>query len=118
VAVVVMEKRTGSTAYAGTRSFYSADAATEAGVNWLRNQPLPPAVVDTSSRVFVANAFTPLTGNAQYRFNVAFLRKRMRSGWSAEFKDYEYRVDATGASAGEAQTTLEMRATRFYREGY
>ena len=40
VAVVVLEKRTSFSAYAGARSFYSADAAGEAGVNWIRHQLL------------------------------------------------------------------------------
>ena len=42
VAIVTAEKRTGFSAYAGARSFYSADAATEAGVNWMRHQYSPP----------------------------------------------------------------------------
>jgi Tfp pilus assembly protein PilX len=118
VAVVTAEKRTGFSAYAGARSFYSADAATEAGVNWMRHQYSPPALVDTASNVRVANTYTTTAANDRYKFDVKYVRKRYRSGWSVEYKDYEYRVDAVGASTQQAETDVELRATRLYREGY
>ena len=47
VAISISEKRTGSSEYAGARAFYSADAAGEAGVNWVRHQYTPPPPVPT-----------------------------------------------------------------------
>jgi Tfp pilus assembly protein PilX len=118
VAVVSSEKRTGFSEYSGARSFYSADAATEAGVNWIRHQYTPPTPLDSLNRVRVANTYTDLAPSNQYRYDVQYIRKRYRSGWSIEYKDYEYHVDAVGASAKQAQTNVELRATRLYREGY
>ena len=118
VAIVASEKKTGFSEYSGARSFYSADAATEAGVNWIRHQYTPPTPLDSLNRVRVATTFTTMTPSNQYRFDVQYIRKRFRSGWSIEYKDYEYRVDAVGASAQQSQANVELRATRLYREGY
>lgn len=118
VAIVVSEKRTATSDYAGSRSFYSADAASEAGVNWLEHQYTPAAIVDTASNVFVADSFTTIGENNGYQFNVQYVRKRYRAGWSTEYKDYEYRIDATGQSAQQAAANIRVGATRLYREGY
>lgn len=118
VAVVVSEKRTTFSEYNSSRSFYSADAATEAGVNWIRHQYTPAALVDTANHVFVANNYTVIGPNNGYRFDVQYIRKRYRPGWSVEYKDYEYRVDARGTSPQQSESAIEVRATRLYREGY
>lgn len=118
VAIVLSEKRTAFSEYAGTRSFYSADAASEAGVNWLEHQYTPAAVVDTVNHVYVADTVTTIGEQNGYQFNVQYIRKRYRPGWSTEYKDYEYRVDATGQSAQQAAANIRVGATRLYREGY
>jgi Tfp pilus assembly protein PilX len=118
MAVVISEKRTSFSDYTGARSFYSADAASEAGVNWLRHAYSPAAVVDTSSHVYVASTYTTIDTQSGYKFDVTYIRKRYRPGWSVEYKDYEYRVDASGQSAQQAAAGIEVRATRLYREGY
>jgi Tfp pilus assembly protein PilX len=118
VTIATTEKVTGFSEYTNARSFYSADAATEAGVNWMRRQKTPPAIVDTSRHVYVANDFTAMENNNRYRFDIGYVRKRHRSGYPVEFKDYEYVVTAVGASAKESQTNLELVATRLYKEGY
>lgn len=118
VAVVVSEKRTSFSEYVGSRSFYSADAASEAGVNWIRHQYTPPTVVDTLNNVRATTTYTPIGNDNRYKFDVRYMRKRYRPGWSSEYKDYEYRVDATGTSAQATQAAIEVKATRLYREGY
>lgn len=118
IAVVVSEKRTSFSDYTGARSFYSADAASEAGVNWLRHEYTPAAVVDTSSHVFVSNSYTTIGSQGGYKFDVTYVRKRYRPGWSVEYKDYEYKVDGSGQSAQQAAAAIELHATRLYREGY
>ncbi len=118
MAIVVNEKRTAFSDYSGARSFYSADAASEAGVHWIRHEYTPPPVVDSLQHVRVANNLTTLTTSNGYRFNVTYVRKRYRPGWSTEYKDYEYTVDAVGASAQQSESDIEVKATRLYREGY
>ena len=118
VAAVISEKRTGFSEYAGARSFYSADAASEAGVNWIRHQYTPPVTVDSIRHVVVNDTYTAMAASNQYKYDVTYVRKRYRSGWSNEFKDYEFRVDAVGTSAQQAKTDVQLGATRLYREGY
>jgi hypothetical protein len=118
VAIVMAEKKTELADYSASRSFYSADAATEAGVNWIRLQPVPAAIVDSSSHVLVANTYTDLSSDHRYRFNVQYVGKRMRPGWGVEYKDYEYNIAAVGASSQSSQSAIEVGATRLYREGY
>jgi Tfp pilus assembly protein PilX len=118
VAIVISEKRTGFSEYAGSRSFYSADAASEAGVNWVRHQYSPPAPIDSVRHVHIDNTYTTIATNNRYKFDVTYVRKRYRSGWSNEYKDYEFKVDALGTSTQQTQTAVEVRATRLYREGY
>lgn len=118
VAVVVSEKQTQLADYSGTRSFYSADAATEAGVNWIRKQAIPPPLIDANSNVFVAGGYTALSTNNQYKYDIQYVRKQIRPGWSVEYKDYQYRVTATGASAQTAESSIEVGASRLFREGY
>jgi Tfp pilus assembly protein PilX len=118
IAIVVSEKKTSFSEYTGARSFYSADAASESGVNWLRHEYSPAALVDTSSHVYVSGSYTTIDTQSGYKFDVTYIRKRYRPGWSVEYKDYEYRVDASGQSAQQAAAGIEVRATRLYREGY
>lgn len=118
LSIATTEKRTAFSEYTNSRSFYSADAAGEAGVNWLRNQPSPPDVVDTLNNVSVSTAYTTLEGANRYKYDVQFVRKYFRPGWSTEYKDYEYLVDASGASANQSATELAINVMRLYREGY
>ena len=118
VAVVVSEKRTAMLDISGTRSFYSADAASEAGINWLRNQAIPPQIIDVNNNVFLAGGYTALSANNQYKYDITFVRKQIRPGWSIEYKDYTYTVTATGASAQASQSAITLGVTRLYREGY
>lgn len=118
LTVVVMEKRSSSAEYSRNRSFYSADAAGEAGIAWVRRQPSPPSLVDSLGHVAVANGYATLSREHRYQYDVRFVRQRVRPGWSVEYNDYEYVVQARGASAQEAQAAVELTATRMFREGY
>jgi Tfp pilus assembly protein PilX len=118
VAVVVSEKKTALADFSGSRSFYSADAASEAGINWLRNQIIPPQIIDVNNNVFLSAGFTALSANNQYRYDIQYVSKKVRPGWSVEYKDYTYNVTATGASAQSSQSAISLGVTRLYREGY
>lgn len=118
MAIVISEKLTQQSSYAGARSFNSADAASEAGVNWLLLQPAPPPIVDASSNVLVSAGYTNLSADHRYKYDVTYVTKRPRPGWSVEYKDYQYKVEASGASAQQSQSAIRLGAMRLYREGY
>lgn len=118
LSIVTGEKRTEFSEYSNNRAFYSADAAGEAGVAWIRRQGSPPSLVDTLSHVSVSTAFTALSDDNRYKYDVRYVRKRFRPGWSVEYKDYEYAVEANGASAQQAESAVELGATKLFKEGY
>ena len=118
VSIATSAKWTEFSEYTHSRAFYSADAAGEAAINWIRFQPSPPSILDAQNRVFVAGGMTALSANHNYQFDVQFVRKRFRPGWSLEYKDYEYLIDADGASAQSSEAAIEVRVTRLFREGY
>lgn len=118
MTVTVTEKRTQFTEYSNHRAFYSADAAGEAGLAWIRRQGNPPAVVDSLNRVSVSVAHTTLADDHRYKYDVKFNRKRYRPGWSVEYQDYEYTVATNGVSAQNAEAAVELGAARLFREGY
>jgi hypothetical protein len=118
MSIVIAEKRASSSQYANNRAFYSADAAGEAGVNWLRANGSPPALVDTSSAVRLPSGYIALGDDHLYDFGVDYVGKRFRPGYSTDCKDYIYRIEAVGKSARQSNAELEFNATRMYREGY
>lgn len=118
MAAVVTEKRTHFTEYTNNRSFYSADAAGEAGLSWIRRQASPPSLVDTLSHVSVSTAYTNLGDDHRYKYDVKYVRTKFRPGWSVEFKDFEYLVEANGTSVQQAESAVELGATRLFKEGY
>ncbi len=122
VAIVIAEKRTGMSDYTGSRAFYTADAASEAGVNWIRHQASPPIPVDTL-RYFRMDTTVVLDARDKYKFDVEpppfpAPKKRYRAGWTREWVDYEFRVQASGASSQQSQAAIEVGATKLYRRGY
>jgi hypothetical protein len=118
VSVATSDKRASFSEYTYNRAFYSADAASEAGLNWIRTQPSPPPILDADNNVRDAGALTNLGAGHSYRFGVQYVNKRFRPGWSLEFKDYEFAVEADGASARSAEAAVDVVAWRLYREGY
>lgn len=118
LTVVSTEKRTATSEYSNSRSFYSADAASEAGVNWIHRQASPPMLVDTLSHVTTNATYTTITSDNRYRYDVKYEGRRFRRGWSVEYKDYQYTVEARGASSQDAEAAVQVTATRLFREGY
>lgn len=118
VMIASSEKWTESGEYAHSRAFYSADAAGEAGLNWVRAQGRPPSILDANRSVYLSGGYTPLSSDHNYKYDVRYLRKHFRPGWSLEYKDYEYAIEADGASARQSEAAIEVRATRLFKEGY
>jgi len=118
MGVVVTEKRTAFSEYTHSRTFHTADAASEGGVNWIRHQAQPPDLVDTLSHVYVQDTLTTLHQQSRYEFDVLFVRKRHRPGWTVDYKDYEFLINASATGAQQSQAAVDVGAMRLYREGY
>jgi Tfp pilus assembly protein PilX len=99
-------------------SFYAADAGGEAAINWLRIQSSPPGIIDAQNTVRHQDTYAPLSSKQEYKFDVRFLRKRNRPGWSVEYKDFDYLVISDGASVRQSQSQVELSVARLFKEGY
>ena len=118
VAVSTLEKRTSFTDYTHSRAFYSADAGGEAAINWLRIRGTPPGLLDAQKHVYVPTGYDTLSTDHLYRHDITYIRKRLRPGWSHEYKDFEYTIDSQGSSVLASESELEVRALRLFKEGY
>ena len=118
VAVSTSEKQTAFNDYTYSRAFYSADAGGEAAVNWLRVQDSPPGLLDPAKHVYVPAGYDTLSNDHLYRHDITYIRKRLRPGWSIEYKDFEFTINSEGESVAEAEAELEVQALRLFKEGY
>lgn len=118
IGVATTEKQTAFNETSHTQAFYSADAGSEAAINWLRFQNAPPPQLDTNGYVFVPSGYTTLNTKTDYRYDVQYQGKQWRPGWSHEYKDFRYQIQSDGASSQSSEARIEVQALRLYREGY
>ncbi len=118
VSVSIAEKKTVQNDYTSMRSFNSADAGTEAAVNWLRLRPTPPELVDADKHVFIPQDYTELSGDHRYQFEITYDRKRIRPGWGTQYKDFEYEILGMGESSQDSESEVALHAKRLFKEGY
>ena len=99
-------------------SFYAADAGGEASINWIRTRSNPPGFIGTTMDVYQQTTYSDLDDNQQYRFEMTYVRKRPRPGWSIEYKDFDYQVHSDGSSVNNSQSEVELNLSRLFKEGY
>jgi Tfp pilus assembly protein PilX len=112
------EKKVSFSGETQQNSFYAADAGGEASINWIRTQTTPPGFIGTTKDVYQQSTYSDLDDDQQYRFDMTYIRKRPRPGWSIEYKDFDYRVITDGASVNNSQSQLELNLSRLFKEGY
>lgn len=119
VWVTGSERRVSHNEYTHARSFYSSDAGAETAINWIRTQQVPPPIIEPQERL-VANEdeYTDIQADHKYKYDVRFDRVRFRPGWSREYLDFDYTIDSNGASVNNAQSRIEVRTSRLFRQGY
>ena len=112
------EKKVSFSGETHQNSFYAADAGGEAGINWIRTQANPPGFIGTTKDVYNQASYTSLDNDQEYRFDMTYVRKRPRPGWSTEYKDFDYRLLSDGSSVNNNQSQLELNLSRLFKEGY
>ncbi len=119
VWVTGSERRVSFNEYTHARSFYASDAGSETAINWVRTQPIPPAIIDAEEK-FVASLedFEDIETDHKYKYDVKFERVRFRPGWSREYLDFDYTIDSNGSSVQESSSRIEVRTSRLFRQGY
>ncbi len=127
--VASSERRTSHNEYAYTRAFYSSDAGSEAALNWIRMQQVPPApVVVQGQNLYVKkdSSYIYIQSDHKYRAdvrqkvdpNTGRAIRRHRPGWDSSWMDFEYVVDSYGESASNSSTHIEVQAARLFRLDY
>lgn len=118
VSIAVSEKKSQFAEFTHDRAFYSADAAGEGGINWLKNQTTVPPYLDGLNNVYLSAGYTPLSTGHSYKYDVRWMSKQQASGWGKGYFNNEYLISAAGASVQQADAAVEVDATRLYKEGY
>ena len=57
-------------------------------------------------------------GSQNFAYDAHYLRMQHRPGWSAEFRDFDYRVESDGAASVSGQTGVDLVASRLFKIGY
>ncbi len=122
--VTTSEKRVAHNEYKHSRSFYSSDAGSESAINWLRLRTSPPTIVDAGTRAVVKqNQYTDITlanhtETNKFKYDTIYDRARYRPGFSKEYRDLDYTINATGASVSGSSALVEVQASRLFKLEY
>ena len=122
--VATSHKRVAENDYTHSRSFYSADAGSESAINWLRVSDRPPTIVNAQTRkVRSMNDYTHLNvdgnhENNMYKYDATYDRVRFRPGWSKDYRDFDYTVDADGSSSLQSSSQIEVQVSRLFKVEY
>lgn len=122
VFVTGAERKVAHNEYTHMRAFNSSDAGSEEAINWLRTQVFPPdedpgnqnKVMDqtTYAALYDANATTQLDN--RYLYDITFAGAQWNPAYGTDWVDYNYTIDAEGASAQESSTNIEVQASRLF----
>ena len=112
------EKKTTFAESVHVRSVYSADAGSEAAINFIRLSDVPPSYQDFATKLVRNQGQTGLQGSQTYDYRAFFLRRLPKAGWGFEYLDYDYRINAHGTASRLGESGVELIVSRLYREGY
>ena len=112
------EKKTTFAESVHVRSVYSADAGGEAAINFLRLSEVPPAQLDTGTKLVRNQATTDLQGSQKYDYSAFFQNRIIKPGWGMDYYDYDYRVVSHGTASRLGESGVVLMVSRLYKEGY
>jgi len=127
--VTSSSRRVSHNEYAYARAFYSSDAGSEAALNWIRLQTIPPPtvlLVNGDQFVMKDSTYSYIQSDHKYKADVKHkidpntgrVVRRHRPGWDSSWQDFEYIVDSYGESADKSSTRIEVQAARLFRLDY
>ncbi len=122
VFVTGAERKVAHNEYTHMRAFNSSDAGTEEAINWLRFQAFPPDEdPNNQNKVLDLDDFkalyAPNTSNQetnQYLYDITYSGMRWNPEYGTDWVDYNYTIDAQGASAQESSTNIQVQASRLF----
>jgi len=112
------EKKTTFAEGAHMRATLSADAGSEAGINFIRVSDTPPRINDFGTMSVTAQGETVLKGSQSYAYNCRYLTKRPKAGWGMKYLDYDYSIGSQGQASTQSQSNVSVLVSRLFKEGY
>jgi hypothetical protein len=122
VFVTGAERKVAHNEYTHMRAFNSSDAGTEEAINWLRIQGFPPdedpnndnKVLDQTTHAPLYDPNASYQEDNRYLYDITYAGKSWNPAYGTEWVDYNYTIDAEGASAQESSTNIEVQAGRLF----
>ncbi len=122
VFVTGAERKVAHNEYTHTRSFNASDAGSEEAINWLRTQVFPPdedpgndnKVMDQTIYADLTDPNATYQEENQYQYDITFDGLQWNPAYGTDWVDYNYTIDAEGASAQQSSTNIEVQASRLF----
>jgi len=112
------EKKTTFAEGVHVRAVLSADAGSEAGINFIRISDTPPRISDFVTMTVTNQATTNLHGSQAYAYDCRFQNKRPKPGWGMKYMDYDYSVGSQGQASAQGRSDVQVLVSRLFKEGY
>jgi len=112
------EKKTSFAEGVHMEAVFSADAGTEASINFLRLSETPPTIINPADLTVRNQGDTPVQDDQSFSYSCRFLNKQPKPGWGIEYLDYAYVITAQGEASTRGQSGVQVIASRLFREGY
>jgi hypothetical protein len=112
------EKKTSFAEQVHVTSVFSADAGSEAGINFVRVADTPPQIQDFGTMMVGQTGETGLVGSQSYEFDCRYIQKRPKPGWGVDYLDYDYRIASEGEAGQDGRSAVNVVVSRLFKEGY
>ncbi len=112
------EKKTTFAEGSHIRAVLSADAGSEAGINFIRVSDTPPRINDFSTMTVADTGETALKGSQSYEFDCRYQTKRPKPGWGMKYLDYDYAIGSKGQASTQSRSDVQVLVSRLFKEGY
>jgi hypothetical protein len=112
------EKKTSFAEQVHVTSVFSADAGSEAGINFVRIADTPPQIQDFGTMTVGQTGETGLVGSQSYEFDCRYIQKRPKPGWGVDYLDYDYRIASEGEAGQDGRSAVNVVVSRLFKEGY
>lgn len=110
VWIATAEKKTVFAESVHVRSVFSADAGSEAAINYIRLSDTPPSDVVVGE--------TEISGSQTYDFSTQNTGMSPRPGWEAGYVDYDYSIMSHGTASTQGESGVQVAVSRLFKLGY